>query len=634
MCGIVGFVGKERVETLERSSFVLRHRGPDDSGLFLDGTVGLAMRRLSIIDVAGGQQPVTNEQGTLQVVFNGEIYNFARLRHDLEARGHRFTTSGDTEVIVHQYEEDRERCVFKLSGMFSFAVWDSNRRELFIARDRLGIKPLYYACENGTLYFASELKALTVFLPRLRVDNQAISDYLTYGYVPPPRTIFEGVHCLLPGHCLTYRDGTLRVWRYWDCTISDDPTKRSEKEWIAQLDEEIHRAVQSHLISDVPVGVFLSGGIDSSGVLALAQRHTARPLDTFTVGFDSGAKRYDESAAAAGIAQAIGARHHLQRVTGRDVADELDKITWHLDQPCSTAIPTYFISRLASQTVKVALTGLGGDELFAGYPRHRALRYFSPYLLLPDAMRRRMIAPLVAALPGSVEGVNIVRRAQQFVDSADLDPLHRYLYWSSVFKDGDRQAILADDFKEQLGGRHPVSAIAAVYADHAGLQYENRVLALDLKTYLPFDLLENTDKLSMAHSLEVRVPFCDHHLVELACSIPYSLKLRFGTGKYILRKVLAQYLPREVFKRPKQGFTFPMGLWLRDEFSSMVLDTFHSRSFAERGIINVSAIRRSFEDHAAGRADNTYKIWAVFMLESWFRRFIDDPSAVSLGRAS
>jgi asparagine synthase (glutamine-hydrolysing) len=254
--------------------------------------------------------------------------------------------------------------------------------------------------------------------------------------------------------------------------------------------------------------------------------------------------------------------------------------------------------------------------------------------LLPAAVRRRVIAPLVAALPGSVEGVNIVRRAQQFVDSADLDPLHRYLYWSSVFKDGDRQAILADDFKEQLGGRHPVSAIAGVYADHAHLQYRNRVLALDLKTYLPFDLLENTDKLSMAHSLEVRVPFCDHHLVELACRIPYSLKQRSGTGKYILRKVLAQYLPQEVFKRPKQGFAFPMGLWLRKEFRSMVLDTFYSRRFAERGIINVSAIRQSYEDHAAGRADNTYKIWAVFMLESWFRRFIDDPPAVSLGRAS
>jgi asparagine synthase (glutamine-hydrolysing) len=633
VCGIAGFAGKndrlsndERSDVLDRMCRVIRHRGPDDQGVMIADVVALGMRRLSIIDLAGGHQPISGEDGSVTVVFNGEIYNYLELQRELEAQGHTFRTSSDTETIVHSYEEYGSSCVDKLRGMFAFAIWDERERRLFIARDRVGKKPLYYTLtRQGTLIFGSELKSILQHPEAEReIDVEALDAYLSLGYVPDPLSIFRGVCKLPPGHHLTFAEGRIAVEKYWDFQY-ESVEARPEDDYLEELLALLDESVRLRLVADVPLGAFLSGGVDSSTIVALMSQHTDRPVKTFSIGFEEDG--YDELKYARVAARQFGTDHHEFIVTP-EICHIVDELAWHLDEPFadSSAIPTYAVSKLAREHVKVVLSGDGGDELFAGYTRYLIDRKRSGFAKLPRVLRHGLMQPLSRKLPAGAWGRN-------YLHNVTLDPLNRYLDSVSYFTTLNKRSLYSSAFRSRLSDQDQATTLFEEYARQGSSGDPlDTLLYLDSKTYLPGDILTKVDRMSMAVSLEARVPLLDHKLIEFVTRIPAHFKMKGAETKHIFKRVVRGLVPDEILDRPKQGFGLPIRNWINQELRGYIRDVLFDQRTRERGYFNQDYIVSLLNEHDRGRRDHTSPLWALFMLELWHRTFVDSPSsAVNFG---
>ena len=605
----------------------IAHRGPDDQGIWLQGAVGLGVRRLSIIDVAGGHQPIHNQDETKWIVFNGEVYNFPQLRERLTARGHRFYTRTDTEVVVHAYDEWGERCVEELNGMFGFAIWDTRRQTMFLARDRLGIKPLYYSITPEGLAFASELKAiLTMPGVRREVDLAALDDYLALEYVPSPRSIIRGIQKLPPGHTLSWRmdsgEGQLR--QYWDVDLGAserEPDTRSLEQHAEELRAVLLESVRKELISDVPLGVFLSGGIDSSAVAAMMTRLTPGHVNSFSIGFSD--PSFDESAHARRVAAHLGTNHRELILEPGMLTDLVPSVTEKVDEPLADAsiIPTYLLSRFARQHVTVALGGDGGDELFGGYPTllaHRLVRY---YERLPAVLRDRVVSPLVERLPVSMANISLDFKVKRFVDGAGYPIGERHVRWLGSFSSQERAELLDPEVRATLEAADRYDLVAEHLARHRLRDPLNQVLYLDMKMYLENDILAKVDRASMMASLEARVPLLNVDLVEHMARVPISLKLRGQRSKYILKHALRGVLPDATLARGKKGFGIPVARWIRGPLKELVTTTLAPDKLRREGFFQPAYVQRLLDDHLGGRRDNRKQLWTLFMFERWYERY-------------
>jgi asparagine synthase (glutamine-hydrolysing) len=621
MCGICGLVSAERapdIDAVARMSGRLVHRGPDDDGLFCEGAVALAARRLSIIDLAGGHQPIASEDGSCVVVQNGEIYNYRELKRELGARGHRFATGCDTEVLVHGYEEWGEAFVERLRGMFAIALWDKRRERLLLARDRFGIKPLYYRHVDGGLSFASELKAMLEQPGFSReIDPQAVSAYLAFNSIPAPLTIFKEARKLPPGHLLAWEGGEVALRRYARPGPAPAPAPAPEVRGgsadalAAELREVLDDSVRAHLVADVPVGVLLSGGVDSGGLAALASRHVDEPLRTFSIGFEE--QGFDELSRARLVAERYGTDHH-ELVLRPDAVELFPKLVESFDEPFgdSSALPTYLVSELAVGEVKVALSGEGGDELFGGY-----------YTYVADLLARRvgrlaaLARPLAEALPSRTDRVGFDYKAKRFARAAALPPLERHHGWKEIFSAQARAELAGPD----ASAWDPLDLYRERYAETAGAAPLARMQDVDLGIYLVDDLLVKTDRLSMAHSLELRVPFLDPKVAEFAFSLPTKLKVRGLGKKRLLRQALAPLLPREIVHGRKQGFSIPIAAWLRGPLEPFAREVLAPSALARQGLLDPAAVTPLLNRHKAGQEDLSRQIWGLMALTLWFDRY-------------
>ncbi len=631
MCGIAGFVGpvdagaleaghaEQARVVLDRMCRAIRHRGPDDQGMMIKDEAALGMRRLSIIDLAGGHQPISGCDEKVSVVFNGEIYNFRELQRELEALGHKFQTHSDTEAIVHAFEEYGERCVERLRGMFAFAIWDARARRLFIARDRVGKKPLYYTrTPAGTFVFGSELKSLLEHPEvRPRTNVEALDAYLSFGYVPDPLSVFEDVHKLPPGHYLVLEEGRITVKEYWDFPFEASASPRSEEDYLEELRELLEEAVRIRLVADVPLGAFLSGGVDSSAVVGLMSRASSRPVKTFSIGFREDS--YDELRYARVAAEHFGTDHHEFIVTP-DICGIVDELVWHFDEPFadSSAIPTFMVSKLAREHVTVALSGDGGDELFAGYTRYVVDRKRSAFARLPRAVRSKMMRPMSERLPHGAWGRN-------YLYNVSLDALDRYLDSISVFTSLNKQALYTTDFRSTLGASEgaALNSFRETAASVGTNEPLDALLYLDSKTYLPGDILTKVDRMSMAVSLEARVPLLDHKLIEFVARIPASMKMRGLETKHIFKRAISDLVPAEILNRPKQGFGIPLDKWINDQLRGRIRETLTEQRTRERGLVNQAYVNKLLDEHERGRRDHANQLWTLMMMELWHRSFAD-----------
>ena len=621
MCGIAGIAdvtGRAVDRRLLRAmTTVQAHRGPDGEGFVCRGPVGLGHRRLAIIDLATGDQPMSNEDGSVWIVFNGEIYNFRELRRDLEARGATFRTSSDTEVILRAYELDGPDCVRLLRGMFAFAILDERARRLFLARDRAGIKPLVYSWNGQRLLFASELKGILEdpSFPRT-IDRNALGEYLTHHYVPAPRTIFSAARKLPPASTLVLPldGGAPVVSRYWTLRFSPGGGT-SESEWVAGLRTQLESAVRSHMISDVPIGAFLSGGVDSSTVVALMARASSSPIRTFAIGFDQA--DFDELAYARQVARRYGTEHHEYVVTP-NALEVLPKLVWHFDEPFadSSAIPTYYVSQITRQHVTVALSGDGGDENFAGYRRYaRALE-----LKTSGAGAVGLLRPLIA-LAARVLPVGAPGQAYAALHAAA--GVEQYFRLVTYERAETLRRLLAANLRGLADSAADATIFSRLAAEIGPGDYVSALQQIDIRTYLPDDILTKVDRTSMAVSLEARVPLLDHVLMEYVATIPSSLKLRAGTGKYLLKRAMADYLPEEILNRRKMGFGVPLATWFRGELRDMARDVLLSRSARERDVFCIAEVERLLRVHESGRRDYSARLWAIMCFELWMREWGD-----------
>ena len=632
MCGINGIALSSRakrtidVHVLERMRDVITHRGPDDEGLFIDGRIGLGFRRLSIIDVATGHQPMTNEDGTLHIIYNGEIYNHADYRPLLEARGHTYRTHSDTETILHLYEEYGDDCVTHLRGMFAFAIWDQHKRELFIARDRLGVKPLYYAhLDDGSLYFGSEIKTLLeagAIKPELNFD--VLSDYLANHAPSGEQTLFRGVKRLLPGHRLRWRDGDVQIKSFWDVSFEKEADNGwSDEAYITRWAEMFRESVRLRLMSDVPLGMFLSGGIDSSAIAAMMSGMVDDPIKTFSVAFKE--REANELEYARLVAEAFKTNHHEIVVTPEQFFAALPRLVWHEDEPLAhpSSVALYFVSELASRHVKVVLTGEGSDELLAGYGRYRNTIYN-----LAIGGRYQTLTPgfLRAAVRNQIEGLSGGSRIRQKLSRTflTLTPDIETIYFDNfaVFPRSMQPQLLTEETRQRMGVIDPYSGIRKVLQQTNATSLLDQLLYADIKTYL-HELLMKQDQMSMAASVESRVPFLDHKLVEFTCRLPERLKLRGWTTKYILRKSMEKILPREILSRRKMGFPVPIGAWFRGEYSSVLEEYTLSERAMARGLFEPNFVRSLVRRHQTGGEDHSERLWALVNFEIWMRQFFD-----------
>jgi asparagine synthase (glutamine-hydrolysing) len=617
MCGICGLVSLDGVSApdataLAAMSETLVRRGPDSDGMVVEGPVGLAARRLSIIDLAGGDQPIANEDGSVHVVQNGEIYNYRELRDQLERRGHHFSTESDTEVLVHLYEERGTAFVEELRGMFAIALWDSRARRLVLARDRFGIKPLYYRTDSKALSFGSELKAL-LRQPGFdrEIDLDALEAFLAFNSIPAPLTIFSEARKLPAGYLLRWEGGRIELSRYARPRPAPASELRSEDpdRLAAELRERLRDSVRAHLVADVPVGILLSGGIDSSALTALAAAESSAPISTFSIGFEESS--FDELDRARLIAERYGTEHH-ELVVRPDAAELLPQLVEAFDEPFadSSALPTYLVSRLAAGSVKVALSGEGGDELFGGY-----------YTYVADLLARRVgpiasaLAPLVRRLPSSSAKVSFDYKAKRFVGGAGLPPLERHHAWKEIFSSDARATLLSGD---RRGGEDPLEVYRARYAETDGAELLARLQDVDLGIYLVDDLLVKTDRASMAHSLEARVPFLDPVVAELALALPTGLKVRGFAKKRLLRQAVAPLLPRAIARGRKQGFSIPVAAWLRGDLEDFARQVLSADTVARQGFFRPDAVRALIDEHVHGRTDLSRQIWGLMSFTLWF----------------
>jgi asparagine synthase (glutamine-hydrolysing) len=623
VCGIVGIVparGAPDRALLERITRTLQHRGPDDEGYYYAPEVGLGFRRLAIIDLETGNQPVRNEAGTVHAVLNGEIYNFRELRRMLEQAGHTFRSRGDAEVLPHLYEERGVELVNDLRGMFAFALWDAEKQELVLARDRFGEKPLYYtdALPGGGFAFASEMKALLAAGVSRAPDREALSEYLYYLYIPAPRSGFAAISKLEPGRLLRLRDGEVRVERYWSPTA--EPVVRSEAEHVLGLRERVVDAVRSRLVADVPLGAFLSGGIDSAAVVAGMRAAHDGPIHTFTITFE-GFEHYDESEQARASADHFGTDHHELRAE-IDLQEMLPRIVDSFDEPFgnATAALTWALAGVTREHVKVALTGDGGDELFFGYPRYRGLQLADRYRRAPLGPLKTMAEVASRALPESTSGRHTARRVREFLSAGAKPPKEAYASWIGYFTPEMLTGLLVSD--ERAGGGQPHTFLDGLFNGADGLDL-NEISRVELQSFLPYNVLEYADKMSMAHGLELRAPFVDHLLADYVASIPSRFKLRNGVSKWVLRQALARELPPEVLRRPKRGLNPPLGAWLAGPLRPIVRDLLDPEAIRRRGFLRPDAVARLLEEQERGRRDRSLHIWSLLVLEEWFRRRVD-----------
>jgi asparagine synthase (glutamine-hydrolysing) len=625
MCGIAGVyvpgeaarVGREAVG---RMVGALHHRGPDDRGFHFDDGLGMGMTRLSIIDVAGGHQPISSEDGQVTVICNGEIYNHAELRRELEEDGHVFRSGSDVEVIVHLYEAVQHRFIERLRGMFAVALWDARRQTLLLGRDRLGIKPLFYAQHGGGILFGSEIKSLVRSgLLHLHLDPHALDRYLTFGYIPSPLTIYKEIRKLDPGHLLICDARGIRVERYWRLRFAP-AGKADEAELSHRFLELFGDAVRSHLMSDVSLGAFLSGGIDSSLIVALMSGYSAAPVKTFTIGFGGSAGGYlDERVYARALSRRYGTDHTEFEVQPRP-EETLEEVVGAFDEPFAddSVIPTMAICKLARSKVTVALTGLGGDELFGGYERYLGLKLSGQYRRLPSFVRRGMVAPLVERLPERKDGHYTINHLKRFVRSADLPASRRYLDYISVFNESlKRQVCRPGTLNGGSDGRD-----GELFDGPFATGLVDRALYHDFHTYLPEDILALSDRLSMHYGLELRVPFLDHPLVEFCATIPSSLKIRAMAKKYLLKKIARPLMPAEIVDHRKQGFASPMAAWLRGDLKQYVHETLSPARLARHGLFDPAAVQSLIAAHDSRRESHERQLFALVMFQKWHERFM------------
>lgn len=622
MCGICGIfeLDPEAVvdgTLLKRMNQTLVHRGPDDEGAYVNGPVGLAMRRLSIIDLAGGRQPITNEDQSLWIVFNGEIYNYPELMAELVARGHLFKTRSDTEVILHLYEEMGEDCVTRLNGMFAIAIWDSRRHCLFLARDRLGIKPLFYSFEpKGRLIFGSEIKAVLAASVSREPDYQALYDYLSLMYVPSPATAYAAIRKVPPGHTLTCTPDGLQLGQYWDIPLPESgeetPSTQDYEEEILFL---VETAIRRQMIADVQVGALLSGGLDSTTVAAVMARKLQIPLRTFTAAFDHAS--YDESEEARLVAETLGTAH-LDEVVRPDMIESIPDLLNFFDEPFSdySCIPTFLVSKMAARHVKVVLTGDGGDEVFAGYPTHTAYRVSRVFRMIPRWIREGLINPLVMALPTSMDRISFDYKAKRFVTGADLPLEQGHYWWKVIFNEQEKRLLCTQEFVDkELRDTFEVFNACFWTARHA--HPLNRLLYVDAKTFLLDDNLAKVDRMTMANSLEARVPLLDHELLERLATVPPRIKSRGLQTKRLLRRAVRNLLPPPIRRGKKKGFTPPLPYWIKDELRPFLMDYLSSSRIRGTGLLNATYCRTLLEEHIRGEKDHNRQIWTILALVCW-----------------
>ena len=611
MCGICGIAstnGSAVTDRVAAMSATLVHRGPDSFGEFSDGDVALAARRLSIIDLETGDQPIANEDGTLHVIQNGEIYNYRELRRELERAGHRFRTQGDTEVLLHLYEEQGDRFAERLRGMFAIAIWDARNRRLVLARDRFGIKPLYYRAADDELAFASELRAL----PRGEIDLDAVEAFLAFNSIPAPLTIFKEIRKLPPGHLLIWADGRVELERFARPVPLEELREDEEAELVEELRSRLRDSVRAHLVSDVPVGVLLSGGVDSAFLAALASEESSETLRTFSIGFEE--RSFDELAGARLVAERYGTQHR-ELVVRPDAALLLPALADAFDEPFadSSALPTYLVSQLAASDVKVALSGEGGDELFGGY-----YTYAADLLAERVGGLARLARPLVERLPTSSSKASFDYRAKRFVRAAHLPPLERHHGWKEIF---------SPELRVELTGHSsafdPVNILRDRYSETEGAAELARLQDVDLGIYLVDDLLVKTDRASMAHSLEARVPYLDTVVTNLALALPTRHKVRGLSKKVLLRKAAAPLLPREIVHGKKRGFSIPAAAWLRGELEPFARETLSRETLQRQGFFHPDVVARLVDDHVAGREDRSRQLWGLLAFTLWHERHVE-----------
>jgi asparagine synthase (glutamine-hydrolysing) len=625
MCGICGIYEHKTHKPVDQQVLadmlqVLHHRGPDDSGVFFDKEIALGMRRLSIIDLDGGKQPICNEDGSITTVFNGEIYNYQSLREELEGRGHRLATASDTEVIVHLYEDFGQECVQHLRGMFGFAVWDARKRRLMLARDRLGIKPLYYTQAGGRLIFGSEIKAILQH-PSVQVvlNQEGLNNFLSLKYVPAPQTMFEGIHALPPGYLLTCDENGVKVRRYWDLSFAKHRNGHVREEAYAeQLEALLRESVKLHLTSDVPFGAFLSGGVDSSTIVALMSEFLSEPVKTYSVGFEGHGEKLSELPYARLVAKKFHTDHHEVSIRASHLEDLAQKVVWHLDQPLAehATSANYMVAELASRDVKMVLTGEGGDELFAGYARYSSER-LSPFFQRIPKTAKSLALAAGAHLPG------LRRQKLALYALSQSEEAARFVNWFPLFNSEMKQVLLSEDLRDSLRGYDTDSVFEQHLACTDASEPLNRMLYVDTKLWLADLLLARGDKMSMAVSLEARVPLLDHKLVEFAASLPQNMKVNGLARKYLLKKVSQRWLPSEIIHRKKQGFPMPVSLWLRNEARPFMRDVLSTSALRRRGLFNPTFVEKLIQQHENGFADHSSLLWGLMSVELWQRVFMD-----------
>ena len=607
----------------------LVHRGPDDQGIFVDAGVGLGSRRLSIIDLSGGHQPIHNEDRSVWVVFNGEIYNYRQLESLLRKLGHRFSTHSDTEVIVHAYEEFGDECVRYLNGMFAFALWDAAGRRALLARDRFGIKPLYYTVVQKQLIFGSELKALLAHpAVERKVDFVALDEYLSFEYVPTPRTIIKDVKKLPPGHRLSFSERGLAVEPYWDLSLSKSERKPpvSWRDYKGRLRQKLEEAVEKEMVSDVPIGVLLSGGIDSSAILAMMAKSAPGNVKSFSIAFDE--RSFDESRYARMAAQHLGSEHHELTVTSSMMLALIPRLMDFLDEPLgdSSFVPTYFLSKFAREHVKVALGGDGGDEMFAGYPTlqaHRLIEYYERWV--PFSLRATLIPKIIDSLPVSKDNISFDFKARRFISGRGVPLANRHHRWLGSFTPQEKAELFVPEFLQEEVDTYDIAYEHQRRCDAE--QTLNQILYMDVKLYLEGDILTKVDRASMANSLEVRVPFLNHSLAEHVAEIPHSLKLRGMKTKFLLKKAMEGIIPSDILKRPKKGFNMPVAYWLNSDLRELVRDQFQEAKIRREGFFKPTYIQKLITEHSEGTRDNRKLLWTLLVFELWHEKYIAEGSS-------
>lgn len=619
MCGICGFSWNDAALAKSMASQIT-HRGPDQEGVFCCPEISLAFRRLSIIDLSEhGSQPMSNEDDSVYLVFNGEIYNFQELRGDLVQKGHVFKSKTDSEVIIHAYEEYGMEAIKKFRGMFAFALYDRNKKRLLLVRDRIGIKPLYYTIANGQLLFASEIKSI-LQCPQVerRVNAQALYDYLGFEFVPAPETMFAGIHKLPAGHHLVFENGKVDVRQYWDMSFQQSGPPPSMDEAVEQLRAHLDAAVKSHLVSDVPLGVFLSGGLDSSCLVALMRRHITGPLRTFTIGYKD--KSFSELDYAEIVARHCETDHQVLLLDALN-ADYVEKVMWHLDEPMTdlSTVPLYLLCKQAREHVTVCLSGEGADESFAGYDRFKASRINNYFGLIPGPARRQIIGRMIAMLPDQPQKKGAVNMLKRFVEGANLDPAGKHLRWQYFLNTGLERQLFSQSFRDQIS-MDPFRQIRAMNQKCDATDQVNQEIYLDMRFMMPESVLMKVDRMSMASSLEIRVPFLDHVVVEFLASLPGSWKLNKMTTKYIFRKALVGLLPDKIVNRGKQGYSLPVKHLLRGELKQYMIERLHD-STVLRDTMNTAYIDRLIEEHCSMKQNHNHVLWALLNVAIWHDRF-------------